>query len=286
MNWKMKGMVGALGLVAVFLSWQFLDSLKISSSSPPTDTALTPDQLSFFTSSADSDKDGLLDREESIWGTDFQNPDTDGDGFLDGEEVSSGHNPTVAGPNDFIDGFNGENLSKRLQEMLVSGLTEGSLKPSADTFDSSTAAIADSLAEKLKEQATIPEPQIKIAANTSEIKIAYIQAVLPIMQSLPDDITPRSENPFIYPPAQRQKMAATLASLNDIKTPSPWASFHARLITVVASIDRAYALLATAETQQDFVTKLGINNQLADILYTTLPQVYDDFFAMTESIVP
>lgn len=48
----------------------------------------------------DSDKDGLKDWEESLWGTDPNNPDTDGDGTNDGEEVDNNRDPNIAGPDD------------------------------------------------------------------------------------------------------------------------------------------------------------------------------------------
>lgn len=48
----------------------------------------------------DSDKDGLKDWEEGLWGTDLNNPDTDGDGTSDGDEVDAGRNPNIAGPDD------------------------------------------------------------------------------------------------------------------------------------------------------------------------------------------
>ncbi len=282
MSWKMRGILGVLGLAAAFLSWQFLSSFKVTQPNTKT-SAADNGQLSALLSSNDADRDGLSDSEESVWNADFQNPDTDGDGYLDGEEVASGHNPTVPGPDDYIDGFNGENLSKRLQEMLVAGLAEGSLKPSADTFSSSTAAIADNLAEKLKEQTEVPEPQIIVANDSLAAKQNYVTAVFPIMQALPEDITPQSEDPFVYTPAQQQKLTAVLAKLKETPTPRSWAQFHARLIVSVASIERSYALLAQAEEAKDLVTKLGINNQLVELMYTTLPQIYEDFFSMIEN---
>lgn len=51
----------------------------------------------------DSDNDGLMDWEESIYGTNTGNTDSDGDGYLDGEEVLSGHNPAKKGPDDFLE---------------------------------------------------------------------------------------------------------------------------------------------------------------------------------------
>lgn len=49
--------------------------------------------------SADTDADGLYDREESTaWHTDPLNPDSDGDSYLDGAEVANGFNPKGNGP--------------------------------------------------------------------------------------------------------------------------------------------------------------------------------------------
>jgi len=48
----------------------------------------------------DSDKDGLFDWEEQLFGTNPEKADTDGDGYLDGEEIISGYDPLQPGPND------------------------------------------------------------------------------------------------------------------------------------------------------------------------------------------
>lgn len=57
------------------------------------------EQLQTDPYSADTDADGLYDREEvSAWHTDPLNPDTDGDGYLDGAEVANGYNPKGDGP--------------------------------------------------------------------------------------------------------------------------------------------------------------------------------------------
>lgn len=41
----------------------------------------------------DSDNDGLTDMNETLYGTNPNNPDTDGDGYSDGDEVKNGYNP-------------------------------------------------------------------------------------------------------------------------------------------------------------------------------------------------
>lgn len=58
----------------------------------------------------DTDQDGLLDWEETLWKTNPKNPDTDGDGATDGEEIKLNRDPLKANtalknatPNDRID---------------------------------------------------------------------------------------------------------------------------------------------------------------------------------------
>jgi flagellar basal body-associated protein FliL len=45
----------------------------------------------------DTDKDGLSDADEAIYGTDVLDSDTDNDGYLDGAEVQNGYNPKGTG---------------------------------------------------------------------------------------------------------------------------------------------------------------------------------------------
>jgi len=50
----------------------------------------------------DTDNDGLKDWQETLWNTDFHNPDTDGDGTRDGVEVRENRDPTKKGPDDVL----------------------------------------------------------------------------------------------------------------------------------------------------------------------------------------
>src|SRR4030042_1760723 len=167
MDRKMYVLVGILGVVALFSAWQFLGALKVTPISQQNTAAQTIEGVLLSLSSGDKDADGLLDRQESIWGTDFQNPDTDGDGFLDGEEVISGHDPAKSAPNDAIDGFGTENLSQRMGSMVISGLAEGSLKPASESFDASADAIALDLTEKIKENLAVPQSKIVVTIDSA-----------------------------------------------------------------------------------------------------------------------
>ncbi len=60
----------------------------------------------------DSDNDGLKDWEESLWGTNPNNPDTDGDGTPDGQEVKQGRNPLLASKNGKNDKLENQKLKE------------------------------------------------------------------------------------------------------------------------------------------------------------------------------
>lgn len=92
--------------------------------------ALTPPllQKTVLVIATDSDADGLTDEDESILGTDPNNPDTDGDGALDGTEVAAGTDPR----NDDSDGdglFDSTEvalgLDPRVADMDSDGFSDG-----------------------------------------------------------------------------------------------------------------------------------------------------------------
>lgn len=94
-------------LVTLIICIGIIGSVIIVSKKPPLETP--SDQVYINenilgtinkTTDSDSDEDGLRDWEESLIGTDPQNPDTDGDKTSDGDEVSLNRDPKKQGPND------------------------------------------------------------------------------------------------------------------------------------------------------------------------------------------
>lgn len=129
----------------------------------------------------DTDDDGLLNTDESYWNTDFQNPDSDGDGFIDGEEVTSRHDPTIAGPNDKLSDLN---ITEKAANLAISGLVEGSLKPSSPNYlsslDSVSLAVID---DGLKTFISYPEDiKLTLIEPSPENQQTYITALGPVWE--------------------------------------------------------------------------------------------------------
>lgn len=74
----------------------------------------------------DSDKDGLLDFEETeTYGTNPYQPDTDGDGTADGDELDLGLNPLDANDHPYIGGWGIDSWCRT--DILPTGNAEGQI---------------------------------------------------------------------------------------------------------------------------------------------------------------
>lgn len=109
--------IGVLGGAAVLVVQRLRQGASPSETAPTTSPGQLPGAQTGGQAVAeptgDGDSDGLINSDETRWGTNPANPDTDGDGFKDGEEVKANHNPTIPGPNDTLPaGFQpGQNLN-------------------------------------------------------------------------------------------------------------------------------------------------------------------------------
>lgn len=125
----------------------------------------------------DSDKDGLSDEEERVYGTDVNNADSDGDGYSDGTEVKSGYDPLKPAPGDKIISEKVQ-TSKNQQAMANKSLTEefandfkqfvSSKDKQAITVDDLDAFVDGTMADKVGAPVTkINLPEI----DSSKIKV-------------------------------------------------------------------------------------------------------------------
>lgn len=171
---KIKLFIGLLALITLFSVLSFFNSFR--NSSPVTKMATIGSNYLSFTIDQDADSDGLTNREESYWNSNFQKSDTDGDGFLDGEEVISGHDPLIPGPNDLLDN---DNLTDKLSKLTLSGLYEGSLKPGSPNYDKSlndmTLAVMDDAFKNLNPD--IDLTKIKTITSNKKNEEIYLREI-------------------------------------------------------------------------------------------------------------
>jgi hypothetical protein len=90
-------------------SW--FTSLTASAGKAVYDASLKSVATERTNSDLDTDKDGLKDWQESLWGTEIDRADSDGDGTLDGEEIEKGRDPKIAGPDDSLEKTRGVSAS-------------------------------------------------------------------------------------------------------------------------------------------------------------------------------
>ena len=106
----------------------FLDGIEVSGGFNPNGdgkltknsaiiTAIYQNEIPEDEIMVDSDKDGITDLEEEIFGTDPNLADSDGDGKMDGEEIILGQNPLSANENDQVDYENPKTSGEIKQEI-------------------------------------------------------------------------------------------------------------------------------------------------------------------------
>lgn len=84
-----------------------------------------PSVLAATESPADSDKDGLMDMEEFVIGTDIESADSDGDIFSDGQEVYGGYNPLKTATRLFSDVENEHEAFSAIITLYLRGILQG-----------------------------------------------------------------------------------------------------------------------------------------------------------------
>lgn len=143
----------------------------------------------------DTDGDGLLDWEESYWGSDYKKTDTDGDGTPDGKEIELRRDPLTPGPNDYVRTIGEskqtmttslENLteSEKLMRGMLTAIMYSNDPTNEDFAKKVTQDIVSSINEKGK---NLPETysvsQIKTISETNESLKAYGNAVGNILKT-------------------------------------------------------------------------------------------------------
>src|SRR3989344_4201446 len=230
---KIKIFLGFLALIALFSVYNVFNSLG----GKTTPVAVIGIENPLPVPDSDADHDGLTNREESYWNTDFQNPDTDGDGFKDGEEVASGHNPLKPGPNDLLN--KSPNLTEKIQNLVVGGLYSEDLKPDNKNFDSSIGTISAVIIDDFYQSQPSQHPQLILIDNSKENQELYLKNTAQIIKQLL--LTPHEDiesdttgdQYIVLLSGLRDNLRDAYQNLVQISVPKSWQETHYDLLNII-----------------------------------------------------
>lgn len=165
MSGKMKFALVILAFVAPLSLTLLFSAFTLPSSTPLSANVI--EKIDTFSLNDDADGDGLSNRDENLWRTDWRDPDTDNDGYTDGEEVLSGHDPIVPGPNDFID--RSKNLTERYASLLLGGVFVGDIAPDSPETLSSFEQVTETVFDEYEKFALAPNTiELTVTENTRD----------------------------------------------------------------------------------------------------------------------
>src|SRR3989344_3117230 len=264
---KIKLFMGFLGLVALFSVFNFFNSFGNSSS-----TFLKPLTGSVLEAvDQDDDKDGLANREESYWNTDFQNPDTDGDGFLDGEEVASGHDPLKPGPDDIL---GPPNLTDKVQTLVVGGLYSKDLKPDNQQFEASINDLSAVIVDDFYKSLPLQNHQIILTDNSKENQETYLKNAGQVMkQAL---IGPHTTNIglgqsadqyIVFLVESKNNFKNAYERLSQLPVPKDWQEIHHALLEIINKSILDYGYIGSYQTDpyRAYIALNDIQNMDSDV---------------------
>lgn len=227
----------------------------------------------------DTDKDGLPDRDEVIYGTDPFNSDTDGDGYKDGEEITSSRDPLDSSSNDQT-GASGislisptANLTDRLLNMGVAGLINnyGELDPEQMTQKVFTDILQDINQSALVSLSgsTLIDSDIKIIQDNSPAAVEkYLQTTSSVIEEgffFPTGkIATGDVNGLLGLGDRQNYFENKYNSLKMVEVPSSWKEIHKQTLTNLAALANSTKFLTDEVIDNDPVKASFALIQLQD----------------------
>ena len=254
-------------VVGIFLAY-FISTLNIPSwfkdANSDNDSAkslsLEAVSISNIDTDLDTDKDGLHDWQELLWGSDKNNADSDKDGTTDSKEIEAGRDPSIAGPDDRLEKTRGisESSVKSFSASVSSDPNNISNKVSHDLFakfmalQNSGNLDEDSQAQVINDVITNIDPgsipprysltDVRVADNNTASLRAYGNQVAEAVLNLGKTITPNSSNKDSL-----SQYVKTIESLRAMNTPSTLGLNHLQILNNFNATYQMLALLAEYE---------------------------------------
>lgn len=261
----------------------------------------------------DSDNDGLVDWEETLWQTDENNPDTDGDGAKDGQEVKLGRDPNKAGPDDVYaklippessDSNNTHSYQYQYNAELGTTLTDKLSRnlflnyvqaKSAGLYNTDTnQTIADGLSDEFSGAGlytNITEKNLRTTINTELAVRNYLNSVGAILEAIKNalgdefaiinealDTNDNSSLSLLM--GYENNYKAVLNKILNLSVPSDLIPEHLELARVFDTLAQVLSIIRKANNDLVLVMReLGRYGAVSDSLAT----IYDNYAFYTET---
>lgn len=249
-------------VAGIFFAY-FISTWNIASwfrSESTTTLSLEAQTLGTIESDLDTDRDGLKDWQELLWGTNKDDADTDKDGTRDGQEIESGRDPGVAGPDDMLSKTRGiseasvasfsagvsadpDNISQSVSRDLFAKFM--SLQSSGNLNDETQEEIVSSVINEIDPGSIPPRYSLGDVSITETSKASlrvYGNEVAKAVFSLSQKVTGNSSND--------QALASydgVIQTLKGIKVPSSLGLTH---LQVLNNFNASYQMLVLLEAYE------------------------------------
>ena len=215
---------------------------------PPIDSSDITTRPSYVT---DTDRDGLSDAKENIYGTNMRVFDTDDDGFSDGEEVRGGFDPTIPGESKIED-----------NEALMANLTVRYFLWAQSVTDVEDPQLSDIAIQQFLEQEGMLTPTVpKISdadvrvgeSDSDEAIVAYTKALSEItlpeatasFVDLADEVIREQQSEILDEVITG--LDETYAAMRSIETPPLLADLHRKQLGFLKALRNLFVDLYAIE---------------------------------------
>lgn len=215
-------------------------------------------------SSGDMDGDGLVDWQETLYGSDPRLADTDGDGTNDGDEVMEDRDPTIAGPDDqlvrigsilntdfevegYTPGTLTDDFSKELFLNYLNLKTQNNLN--SDSVNQLAQNLGDQVAVEVNPEIVYSESDLKIVSSNREVLKKYGEEIAIIYIDYLTQINNKASLPDEEYLIEASNLYLNLANvLSAIEIPDTTKNVHVELLNAVYNKALTMKDFANSET--------------------------------------
>lgn len=226
----------------------------------------------------DSDKDGLTDRNEILYGTDPFIKDTDGDGFIDGEEVATGSDPRTKDEGAVTGIYGTEengtpNLTNRFVNQTVANLIGDNGQIDPEQFNNKTFAaiirntLNDSALSSYQKPISNSEIAISQIDNKESVK-KYLESMMPILEesqiglnTVIKQINSVTASPFDGYAFFQERYE----DLRSIPVPKSWLEIHRQILTLHLKMSDISQFLNIDKINEDPLKAMVMINLFQDL---------------------